>query len=154
MSENSLSLRHEYSAVDPALVTLYTAPAGGDVLAGIPSIELSISDPVTGAENPLFDPILFIGLGVQRAGGAPPTAPLMNQVRPFRGYGPFDSAETFDNELVGVMERLNEGDQVVLMLFPSFPAQYASSASAVPATINVDATVGLPLLGTAPAAGR
>lgn len=125
-------------------VPLYTAPADGDVLAGIPTIQLTLADPITGAENPALDPILFIGLGLQAAGGSAPTSSLMNQVRPFRGYG------QFDEELVGVMTRMSEGDQIVLMLHASHSQQYPGSGSLTPATLLVDANVALPLLGPTP----
>lgn len=137
--------------VNAVVVDLFTVPAGGEVLAGIPTIDLTISDPILGVDgNPGLDPILFVSLGIHRVDAnnpVPDNNPIMNQVRPFRGYGNFQNQETLDNELNGVFERLNEGDVVVLVLNPSFPAQFASSASQAPATIFVDATIGLPLIG-------
>lgn len=133
---------------NPNIVTvpLYTAPAGGDVLAGIPTIDMTIADAVLGGANPALDPILFVGLGLQAAGAGAPTAPLMNQIRPFRGYG------DYSDELVGVMTRMNEGDQIVLMLHASHTQQYPGSGSIAAATITVDASVALPLLGSTPSA--
>ena len=122
-------------------VPVYTAPAGGDIIAGIPTIELSITDPLTGADNPALDPILFIGIGLQAAGGGAPTAALMNQIRPFRGYG------DFNEELIGVMQRMAEGDQLVLMIHASHAQQYPGSGAVTAATVNVDATVHLPMIG-------
>ena len=62
-----------------------------------------------------------------------------NQVRPFRGYG------MFEDELTGVSVRLDEGDEISLLLYPSFVARYAGSASTIGAPVTVEAVVGLPL---------
>lgn len=121
-------------------VPIYTAPAGGEVLAGIPTIELTMLDPLLGAGG-LLDPIVFVGIGYAPAGSTTFTD-LMNQVTPFRGYG------THQEMLVGIMQRLAEGDQLSLRLHPSHAQQYATSASTAPTTVTIDATVSLPLIGS------
>jgi len=144
--------------VDPPL---YVAGLGGDILAGIPTIDLTVT-PVL----PAIDPIVFIGIGVRR-GGTAPVRPLMNQIRPFRGEGTFPLTE-----LNGVLERLGEGDELVLMLLPNSNAnfgtvttaaaagqtpsgpgtgdigQYPTNGAAVSSLLNLSGTINLPLIGS------
>lgn len=124
--------------LQPTAIPLYTAPAGGDVLAGIATAQLEILDPLLGADG-AGDPILFLALGVADGNGG--FTVFQNQYRPVRGYG------SFDIELNGVFARLAEGEVVNLLIYPSVPSQYSTSASVIPATVTVDATVGLPVLG-------
>ncbi len=126
------------ASLDVLSVPLYTAPAGGMVLAGIPTVDMTVLDAVLG-EAGVLDPILFAAIGYAPAGSSSFTA-LQNQVAPVRGYG------QHQQDLIGVMQRLNEGDQLALMLHPSHAEQYATSSSKVPVTVMVDATVSLPLL--------
>lgn len=152
----STSFTHNNMAIGEAVATgpiiveppLFTVPVGGDILAGIPVIDVSITDAAAGA----VDPIVFIGIGV-RSGGINPTFTLMNQFTPFRGLDDYA-----DVELIGVLERLQEGDEIVLMLLPNSNAaegndtrsvgQYPTNASTSPATINLTGTIELPLIGT------
>lgn len=123
---------------------LYTAPAGGAALAGIPDITLSLTDP-SGA-NALGDPIVFFGLGVRPAGGSNPLQAINNQYRPFRGFG------DYDDQLNGITARLNEGDTVVLMVLAAQASQFPGSGSTVATPVNVTADVALPIvLGATPA---
>lgn len=122
-------------------VPLYTAPEQGDILAGIPTISLDIGDP-TGVNSPAADPILFVGLGVQPAGSDATPDDLMNQIRPFRGFG------NFTDQLIGVMSRLEAGDTVVLLLHAAQSDQYFTSGSPIPVPVTIDATVALPLIGS------
>ena len=111
----------------------------GDAIVGIPAIEIEILDPLLGLENPV-EPILFVALGRSSDGGASWT-PIMDQVTPYRGYG------KFVDELVGVSVKLEPGEKVGLMLYPSHSGQYPSSGSSVPALVNVQATVKVPMIG-------
>lgn len=120
-------------------VPLTTIGADGAVLAGLPEITMTVSDAVTGAPQ-LGDPILFLGLGRRPAGATQDTLIMGNQVRPFRGYG------TFDDTLTGVSVRLEEGDEISLLIYPSYAARYAGSGTATAAPVTVEAFVGLPLL--------
>lgn len=122
----------------PTAVPVFTAPAGGAVLAGVPTAELEILDPLLGADG-VGDPIVFLALGVPDGNGG--FTVFQNQYRPVRGYG------SMSIELNGVFARLAEGDEVNLLIYPAVADQYASSASTVPATVTVDATIGLPLTG-------
>lgn len=123
---------------------LYTAPAGGAVLAGAASINLTISDP-TGV-NALGDPILFVGLGIRPAGGNDPLLAVNNQYRPFRGF------DSFSTELNGVTARLAEGDTVVLMFLASESTQFPGSGTLVATPVDLVADVELPITESATAA--
>lgn len=132
------------SPAPAASVPLMTAGAGGAILAGAPKIQLTVAD---GAAGEAGDPIVFVGLGIRRAGATSDTLVMANQVRPFRGYG------TFDDELNGVTVRLAENDEVRLLIYPGFSARYPVTGTKVPAPVSVSATVSLPLLpGNLPAA--
>jgi len=120
-----------------ASLLLTTVGAGGAVLAGVPTVHLTVSDPL-GLDA--GEPIVFVGLA-RRAAGTLADAPIPpHQVRPFRGYG------TFDEELVGVATRLAAGDQVRLQVRAAYPPRYVGSGSDVAAPVQVAATVALPLL--------
>jgi len=119
-------------------VLLTTVGAGGAVLAGIPTVHLSVTDP-TGLDG---DPIIFLGLAKRAAGTTTDTLLMANQVRPFRG---FTGAEGIADELTGVSARLAEGDEVRLLIYSSYAARYAGSGSDAPTPVSVSATVGLPL---------
>ncbi|HEX4871409.1 MAG TPA: CocE/NonD family hydrolase [Nevskiaceae bacterium] len=116
---------------------LFTVAAGGAVLAGIPRLDLTVSDPA-GLEA--GDPIVFAALAIRRAGSSTDTLLHPNQVAPVRGYG------AFSLDLVGGMARLNEGDELRLLLYPSFLPRYVNSGTRVATPVTVAATVGLPLL--------
>ncbi|MEC9359334.1 MAG: CocE/NonD family hydrolase [Pseudomonadota bacterium] len=119
-------------------IPLTTIGAGGAVMIGLPEISMTVTDAVVGAPQ-LGDPILFVGLGRRAPGENSDTLIMGNQVRPFRGYG------MFEDELTGVSVRLDEGDEISLLLYPSFAARYVGSASTVGAPVTVEAMVGLPL---------
>jgi ABC-2 type transport system ATP-binding protein len=104
---------------------------GGDLIIGMPTIDISITDPVLDV-NGQGDPILFVALGRSSDGGATYTL-LMKQVTPYRGYG--------------LSVRVNEGDKLALILMPSSLYQYPGSGSDVATPVNVTATVRVPLLG-------
>jgi ABC-2 type transport system ATP-binding protein len=124
-------------------ILLTTAGAGGAVVAGIPTIQLTITDPTMLS---LGDPIVFVGLARRPAGGLLDTLLQANQVQPFRGYG------AFDGELVGATARLAEGEQLRLLIHASFVPRYVGSGTDVAALVNVAATVNVPVLpGNLPA---
>ena len=131
-------------SVQIAYSDLYTAPAGGAALAGIPSIELTMADP--SGVNAAGDPIVFVGLGIRPAGGANPTDTISNQFRPFRGF------DSFSTELNGVTARLAEGDTVVLMFSAAQADQFPGSGTIVATPVDLTADVELPISTTAAAA--
>lgn len=124
-------------------VPLATIGAGGAVLAGVPTIQLNVSDPL-GLE--LGDPIVFLGRARRPSGTSTDTLLQPNQVRPFRGYG------DFDDELIGLTARLATGDEVRLLIHASYVLRYPGSGSDVATPVNVEAVIGLPLFpGNLPA---
>jgi ABC-2 type transport system ATP-binding protein len=118
-------------------ILLTTIGAGGAVVAGIPTIQLTVTDPTT---LELGDPIVFLGLARRPAGGVVDTLLQANQVRPFRGYG------SFDDELIGATVRLAAGDELRLLIHASFVPRYPGSGTDGAALVDVAATVGVPLL--------
>ena len=126
----------------PVSVPVFTNSTEGSALAGIPTVELRVTDPLLGGDG-LGDPILFLAIG-KRAAGQGQFQPLLNQYRPLRGYGDFSI------ELNGVFSRLADGDELALMLYPSEATQYASSSSKVPVSVNVSGSIRLPLIAGDP----
>lgn len=122
-------------------ILLTTVGPGGAIVAGLPTVDLTVTDP-TGLA--LGDPILFLGLARRPAGGLPLDTLLQaNQVTPLRGYG------TFDQELVGVTARLEPGDELRLLVHASFVPRYVGSGTDLAALVNVGGTIAVPLLPAA-----
>ncbi len=122
----------------------YTAPAGGAIMGGIGRLTVKISN----ARGGFGDPILFFGVGHQRAGGLPVWDLIDNQILPIRGVG------TFTHELVGVAERLAPGDKLALLIYGGNRQYLVNGSLSVPAPfiglVQVDGTVTLPILGNLP----
>lgn len=127
---------------------LYTAPAGGAILAGVPTLDLTLEGAsgfeLSDCPAPVLatgcDPILFLALG-RRAAGQERWDLIDDQITPVRSFG------THTLEMNGVAERLNEGDEVAL-LFYGFHAQFPVTWSRdvlVPA-MNVSGSINLPIL--------
>jgi ABC-2 type transport system ATP-binding protein len=129
-------------------VPLFTAPAGGAVVAGIPTMDLAVAG-LTGLESdqcpvPLgigaCDPIFFLAIGHRKA-GAQRWDVIDDQLTPIRGFG----AHT--GHMNGIAERLAEGDELALLIY-AFHAQYPITWSRdllVPA-VNISGAVNLPIL--------
>lgn len=125
-----------------------TAPAGGMILAGFPTMSLQV-DPVGFGldECPLAplnlaacDPILFLAIGHRKAGAARWDI-IDDQLTPIRGFG------LHEGSMSGIGERIPEGDDVALLVL-GFHAQYPVTWSRdlfVPA-MNVSGKVSLPVL--------
>lgn len=143
-SDAIIALNGSPQIVNLDLTTI--SDANGDILAGIPTIVLDMSDP--SGINTTGDPIIFVGLGRSTDGGNNYTL-IHDQITPFRGFGQHAV------DLVGVIERLNQGDIVSLMVHASHAGQYASSGTPAAGTppagvpVNITADVRLPLIGTA-----
>lgn len=130
---------------------LYTVPAGGAVLAGVPLLQLQI-DGLSGVEQancttPLVqlgcDPILFLAIG-HRPPGQQRWDLIDDQVTPVRGFG------AHELEMNGIAERLAEGEEVALLIY-AFHAQFPITWSRdllVPA-MKLSGSVDLPLLQAA-----
>ncbi|PTU31737.1 CocE/NonD family hydrolase [Stenotrophobium rhamnosiphilum] len=102
----------------------YTAPEQGAVVAGIPTLKLKMQG-LTGAEMgdctaPVgvgaCDPILFVAIGVLRAGSAN-WEPINAQYTPVRGFGDHNV------DMNGISVRLQPGDKLGLLV-SAFTAQY------------------------------
>lgn len=121
-------------------ILLTSAGADGAVLAGLPTVQLTVADSTPGATES-GDPILFLGIGVRDAGGTgQPTLVMTNQVRPIRGYGEHNI------ELVGLNIRLEANQEVHLVIYAGFNSRYPNSGSTAPAPVTVTGTVSVPLL--------
>lgn len=127
---------------------LYTAPAGGAIIAGLPTMDIELAG-LSGQEmdtcpTPLSlaacDPILFLGIGHRKAGTT--RWDLMDdQLTPVRGFG------THTGAMSAAGERLAEGDELALLIY-GFHAQYPVTWSRdllVPA-LNFSGNISLPLL--------
>ncbi|MDX1754423.1 MAG: CocE/NonD family hydrolase [Marinobacter sp.] len=135
----------------PVTVPLATLEADG-VIAGIPTARLSVG---TGsaeldaqcldASDPILhlgtcDAMMYVGVGVIRNGLSVPEL-IDEQVMPVRGFGEHDI------ELVGIAERLQAGDQLVLMLYGQHPTFVgAFSRDLASWRVQVSGEVALPLL--------
>ncbi|WP_243393571.1 alpha/beta hydrolase family protein [Solimonas fluminis] len=127
---------------------LYTAPAGGAVLAGIPTMSLNLAAPgglgLDECTLPLgigaCDPILFLGIGHRKAGSTRWDL-VDDQLTPVRGFG------EHAGEMTGIAERLGEGDELALLIYGfhmQFPVTWSRDLL-VPA-LTVGGSVQLPLL--------
>jgi ABC-2 type transport system ATP-binding protein len=127
---------------------LTTIGAGGGVIAGIPTLDISIEG-LSGVEmetcaTPVVqlgcDPILFLAIG-HRAAGTERWDIIDDQITPVRGFG------TQQLQMSGIAERLAEGDELALLVY-GFHAQFPVSWSRdllVPA-LTLSGSVQLPLL--------
>ncbi len=113
-------------------------PAGGGIIAGIPTMEITLS-PMAGAPAS-GDPILFLGIGWRKAGQQRFDL-LDDQLTPVRGFG------QHKGRMVGIAERLGEGDELALLIYGSH-LQYPqnNSRDATTPALTIGGTVALPLL--------
>ena len=142
------------AGLGPNVVPLFTVAEGeGAILAGIPQADITVSTPAgvqdlacqAGLDQkPTIrtgcDSIVFVGLGVQRAGSSE-WENIDEQAFPVRGLGTHT-----DIDLVGVAERLNPGDRLALLVY-GHHSQYIASYSRDPSIplVNVSAELRLPL---------
>lgn len=124
-------------------VPLHTLEQDGEVFGGIPTVSITLLDPLLGQAG-LGDPILFVGIGLQRDGTVAP----LNQLSPVRGYG------ARQVKLPGAFERLRAGDVLVLRLRSGSVFNYAGTGSRLPTLVSINASVSLPLLGPLPSSPR
>ncbi|HCS26257.1 MAG TPA: hypothetical protein DIW43_02315 [Spongiibacteraceae bacterium] len=130
----------------PVVIDLgYTAGSEGEVIAGIPHLQISIDSLSTATPG---DEILIFGLGHMRS-----TTPQIwdlvdNQLWPTRGPGDYDF------EMSGIAERLQPGDKLALLIYGAheqFNITGAVSASQVNVTpVEISGSLWLPLLGPLP----
>jgi ABC-2 type transport system ATP-binding protein len=133
-------------------IPLTTIGEDGGVLAGQPTFHLEVEPVLPGlamedcAVEPLplaCDPILYLGLGVQRDGS---WQLIDDQLQPLRGFGSHGTPQE-PARLVAVAERLQPGDTLGLMVFgfhPQYPISFSRDVL-VPA-VNLRGRVQVPLL--------
>lgn len=137
----------------PVIVPLTTLESDG-VIAGIPTASLTVGTGLEAldaqcleATDPILhlgtcDAMMYVGVGVIRNGLSVPEL-IDEQVMPVRGFG------AHDLELVGIAERLQAGDQLVLMLYGQHPTFVAAfSRDLVSWLVQVGGEVSLPLLSS------
>lgn len=139
------------AGITPTVVPLETLDTEA-VIAGIPTASLRVStglpeldsqclessDPILHAGT--CDSIVFAGVGIMRQ-DLPVPELIDEQVHPLRGLGQHTV------ELTGIAERLNAGDQLVLMLYGQHPTfAGAFSRDPVVPAVQVSGEVALPLL--------
>ncbi|HZR35405.1 MAG TPA: CocE/NonD family hydrolase [Nevskia sp.] len=140
-------IRQALLAVQP----LYTAPADDSLVAGIPTLSVTMANPLgaspSSCNNPLnvggCDPIFFFGIGYL-ASGSSDWKLVDAQLTPLRGFG--DHAV----DMNGIGIRLKKGDQLGLLIY-AYHTQYPITWSrdiAVPAA-TISGTVQLPVLDAA-----
>jgi ABC-2 type transport system ATP-binding protein len=146
---------------EPLLQTqsLYTTPAGGAVVAGIPQITITVGrlDPVGDLLDEIIvddppqdcaidalalgcDPIYFFALGKRTAGQARWDL-IDDQLTPLRGFG------NHDLDMTGIAERLSEGDELGLLIYgfhPQYPVSFSRDLLVPASTIN--GSVQIPIL--------
>lgn len=122
-----------------AATGIYTAPAGGAVVAGVPTATITVNTQ-SGLDA---DTIIFIGIGHNRASGNGQGVwdTMDDFVIPVRGTG------THTIELTAVGELLSEGDQIAVNLHGSFTT-HANSFTRDPtaASMVVSGTVNIPIM--------
>ncbi|HCS28892.1 MAG TPA: hypothetical protein DIW43_15645, partial [Spongiibacteraceae bacterium] len=123
----------------------------GVILAGIPLAQLTVSTPQAvndaacgvGTVPTLrtgCDSISYVALGVKRA-GSDEWLLVDDQIMPVRGLGEHPAVE-----LVGIAERLNQGDQLALLVYGYHPQYLASfSRDATIQAVNLQGSIQLPL---------
>lgn len=129
-------------------IPLYTAPAGGQVMAGVPRVEITLSETLPGT---IVDPenvIVFVGTARSRDVLVPLWELADNQVQPLRGLG------THTVDLPGIGERLAAGERAGLMLY-GLNSQFVVTgginvASPVVGAVQIAGRAWLPLLGSDP----
>jgi ABC-2 type transport system ATP-binding protein len=119
-------------------IPLMTAGPNGAIVAGVPTIHLSMTDPAGANAG---DPIVFMILAKRAAGATADTELQPNEVRPFRGF-----TAGVDDELVGVSNRLAAGDELRLVIYAAHAARYPSSGSKVATPVQIEGTVSVPVL--------
>ncbi len=132
-------------------IPLLTVSGVSTVLAGIPTLDLTVTDTDNPADGDTQNTIIYVGIGQKHALGLPGWDLVDNQLTPLRGLG----RHTLD--FSGVATRLEPGDQLGLMLFGANTNQYPTAGLSTNPSgakhVSVQGTVQMPLLGNLPNAG-
>ena len=130
-------------------VPVYTAQSDGEILAGIPTIDLDLQRTPNSEPVP-FDGILFVGIAISTDEGV--TFELPNQTSS-TGTGqvtPFRDTQILAGEiqeLAGITATLNDGDIVAVRYSANDPTYLNNGTREPGISVTIDATVNLPLLG-------
>lgn len=129
-------------------IPLHVAPAGGGVMAGVPRVEVTLSEPIPGTISDPENVIVFVGTARTRAATPGIWELADNQVQPLRGLG------THSVNLPGIGERLAAGEQAGLLLY-GLHEQYVITgginvASPVIGAVSMSGRAWLPLLPATP----
>ncbi|MES2908776.1 MAG: CocE/NonD family hydrolase [Pseudomonadota bacterium] len=121
-----------------------TAGAEGDVIGGIPRLEVDVAPVVDGLPG---EPIIFAGIGHMRA-NIPGIWDLVdNQITPLRGVG------RHEVDLAGIAERLAPGDKLALLLYGGHDQYHVTGslniANPTLMPVSVTGKVWVPMLGSA-----
>jgi len=130
----------------PTAVSLYTAPAGGAIIAGIPHINFDVSPTASVSTG---TPMVFVGIGILHKSNSALWDLMDNQVYPLRGIG------AYDIDIIGGGARLQPGDQLGVLFF-GLNQQFAANGNISVANptiepITVTGNVYLPILPNTPA---
>jgi cephalosporin-C deacetylase-like acetyl esterase len=125
--------------------------ANGAIVAGIPLASLTVTSPQVVNDEACgvgsvptiragCDSISYVGLGVKRA-GTDEWLLIDDQIMPVRGLGEHPAVE-----MVGIAERLNQGDELALLVYGYHP-QFLASFSRDPSiqAVNLQGSIELPI---------
>lgn len=133
-------------------VPLLTVTGESNVLAGVPTLDVEVTDVDDPNNNDTQETIIYVGVGQKHLNGLTGWDLVDNQLTPLRGLG----RHVLD--LSGVSTRLQVGDQLGLMLFGAnrnqYPTAGLSSRPNGARHVRVEGSVQMPLLGDLPTAGR
>ncbi len=131
-------------------VLLQTVTGTSNVLAGIPVLDVTLSDADNPSDNDTQNTIVYVGIGQKHLNGTTPWDLVDNQLTPLRGLGHHRL------EISGVATRLQVGDQLGLMLFGANANQYPTTGLTTPPAsakhVSIQGSVQMPLLGDLPQA--
>lgn len=120
-----------------------TAGAEGDVIGGIPRLEVDVAPVADGLPG---EPIIFAGIGHMRASMPGVWDLVDNQITPLRGAG------RHEVDLAGIAERLAPGDKLALLLYGGHDQYHVTGslnvASPTLMPVSVTGKVWVPMLGS------
>jgi len=132
-------------------VLLTTISDSSNVLAGIPTLDVTVTDTDNPSNSDAQNTIIYIGIGQKHLVGTTPWDLVDNQLTPIRGLGHHKI------DLSGVATRLAVGDQLGLMIFGANTNQYPTAGLTTHPNgathVKIQGTVQMPLLGNLPNAG-
>lgn len=147
LNSNLITVGQDDSATTTTVSLFSVSDAQGEVIAGIPTLNVTLTDEDNPSNADGINTIVFAAIGHKRAAGlgAQQWDIIDNQLTPLRGLG------NHQINMVGVLEKLNVGDEIGLMLFGEHALQYETTGSRSEnphaARVRVTGTVNIPQLG-------